>query len=379
MRPPQTFGAAVRALRGSVSLASLASRACLSRAYLGHLETGRRPPTRDAATALDAALGTAGLLVALAESERQGDDVRRREALAGIVALLAGAPTTLETVLRAGIESAMSDDRDPDDWQSRAERLGADYMTTPGTELQDRLARDLALLQHRLTTPDMWAVAARLLAVYGKTQRDPVTATRWYRLAADAADRSGRDDIRVWVRGRTALALGYEGALPPVALEMADQALAVAGDRPSLGSLQAHMARAHVFGIRGDRAGAMEALGSAERAFDSAGSDDQISDFAVPEWRMRTFTSMLLSRLGDPRAMREQDRADRYRSATLPRFATHIEMHRGLMLVRSGDIRGGREYARAALDRLPPERRSLTLRLLMAEIEGRPTSGCPKE
>ncbi|HEX2419057.1 MAG TPA: XRE family transcriptional regulator, partial [Micromonosporaceae bacterium] len=267
------------------------------RAYLGHLETGRRPPTRDVATALDAALGTAGLLVALADAERQGDDVRRREALAGIVVLLAGTPTTLETVLSAGIEAAMSDGRDPDDWQSHAELLGADCMTTPGGDLQDRLARDLAVLQHRLTTPDMWTAAARLLAVYGKTQRDPVTATRWYRLAADAADRSRRDDIRVWVRGRTALALGYEGALPAVALDMADQGLALAGDRPSLGSLQAHMARAHVLGIRGDRDGAMEALESAERAFDVAGSDEQISDFAVPEWRMRTFTSMLLSRL----------------------------------------------------------------------------------
>jgi hypothetical protein len=322
------------------------------------------------AEALDRALGADGLLTALAIAERMGDDVRRREVLAGITALAVGAPTTLERVLASGYETAMSDGRDLDDWEARAETLGQDYMTTPGDELQDRLARDLAVLQHRLDQPGMWATAARLLAVYGKTQKDAVVATRWYRRAAMAADRSGRDDLRVWVRGRTALALGYEGALLPVATQLADEALHLANGRPTLGSLQAHMARAHVLGIRGDQAGSMAALEQAERAFDAAGSHEQISDYAVPEWRMRTFTSMLLSRLGDPRAMREQERADRYRPKTLPRFATHIEMHRGLMLVRSGDYRGGVAYARAALDRLPPERRSLTLLLLMDEITG---------
>jgi hypothetical protein len=44
-------------------------------------------------------------------------------------------------------------------------------------------------------------------------------------------------------------------------------------------------------------------------------------------------------------------------------------MHRGLMMVRQGDRTGGAGYARAALDALPPERHSLTLRMLMDEID----------
>ncbi|MGW3324023.1 hypothetical protein [Streptomyces virginiae] len=44
-------------------------------------------------------------------------------------------------------------------------------------------------------------------------------------------------------------------------------------------------------------------------------------------------------------------------------------MHRGLMLARSGDTTAGTSHARAALDALPPERHSLTLRLLMTEVE----------
>jgi hypothetical protein len=89
----------------------------------------------------------------------------------------------------------------------------------------------------------------------------------------------------------------------------------------------------------------------------------------VPEWRFHTFASMLLSRLGDPDAVDEQEAADRTRPDALPRFATHIELHRGLMLAKAGDPAGGVEYARNALAKLPPERHSLSLRLMMAEIE----------
>jgi len=64
-----------------------------------------------------------------------------------------------------------------------------------------------------------------------------------------------------------------------------------------------------------------------------------------------------------------QETVDRIRPATLPRFGTHVELHRGLMLARSGDKAGGVEYARTALDRLPVETQSLSLRLMMEEVE----------
>jgi len=60
----------------------------------------------------------------------------------------------------------------------------------------------------------LWAVAARLMTVYGKTipGADGAKAVKWYRMAAEAADRSGDNGSRVWVRGRAAIALGYEGS-----------------------------------------------------------------------------------------------------------------------------------------------------------------------
>lgn len=105
------------------------------------------------------------------------------------------------------------------------------------------------------------------------------------------------------------------------------------------------------------------------RLFDCVGSHEQTSDYAVPWWRMNVFLSLLLARVGDEKkAVEAQEQARRELPASLPRFATHLEMHRGLMLARSGDRAGGAAYAEAALDRLPPAKHSLTLRMLMEEV-----------
>jgi len=229
-------------------------------------------------------------------------------------------------------------------------------------------------LQQQLEQPELWAVASRLMTLYGKTipGTDGSKAVQWYRMAATAADRSEDDASRVWVRGRAAIALGYEGASLPVAESFANQALAIS-DRPSLGMLNAVMSKAHIAAIRGDERAALRLLQQGRRVFDVAGSEEQQSDFAIPEWRMAVFASLLLARLGDERAaVVEQEVAIRNLPASLPRFATHIDLHRGLMLARAGDRAGGVAYGREALAKLPLERHSLTLRMLLAEIEAAP-------
>jgi hypothetical protein len=86
---------------------------------------------------------------------------------------------------------------------------------------------------------------------------------------------------------------------------------------------------------------------------------------------MAVFSSLLLARVGEERsALDAQDVAVRNLPDSLPRFATHIELHRGLMLARSGARSEGVDHVRAALAKLPPERHSLTLRMLLAEIAG---------
>ncbi|HKR50197.1 MAG TPA: hypothetical protein VJT72_11550 [Pseudonocardiaceae bacterium] len=82
------------------------------------------------------------------------------------------------------------------------------------------------------------------------------------------------------------------------------------------------------------------------------------------------FVSLMAARLGaEHLALQAQEEAARALPESLPRFHTHLEMHRGLMLIRAGDHEGGTAYARAALDALPVEKHSLTLRMLMTEIE----------
>jgi transcriptional regulator with XRE-family HTH domain len=350
-------GANLRRVRraAGVSLSSMATRTHFSKSYLGNVETGRRAATADVVLAYERALG---------------GEVDRRGLLTGVAAS-AVAPVAVSDLVRHGFTAALGDRRQDDDWVAGVEEYGRDYMSIGAGQLQTRLAGDLIVLQQHLETPTLWASAARLMTVYGKTvptAEGGGGAVSWYRLAATAADRSGDRSVRVWVRGRAALALGYEGAALDVARELAEQALAIS-DRPCLGRLNAVMALAQVAAVRGDREEALRSLDVARRIFDVAGSAEQVSDFAVPEWRMATFTSMLLSRLGDKRAAEAQRTADRTRPADLARFATHIELHRGLTAAKSGDVCGGVEYARQALRRLPEQRHSLSLRLMMAEIE----------
>jgi hypothetical protein len=210
------------------------------------------------------------------------------------------------------------------------------------------------------------------MTLYAKTfpGSDGSKAVGWYRMAAQAADQSGDADTRVWVRGRAAIALGYEGASLGVADMMAGQAREIADSRPSLGLLNAVYGQAHAAALRGDARMARKLDSEGRRIHDAAGSSDVDSDYAVPHWRLNVFRSLLYARLGDEReAVVAQDTAGKELPDTMPRFATHLEMHRGLMLARAGDPQGGVQYAEHALSELPPEKHSLTLRMLMAEIK----------
>lgn len=162
-----------------------------------------------------------------------------------------------------------------------------------------RLAADLVVLQQQLDTRCLWAVGATLAILYGKTFPgcNGAKALTWYRHAATFADRSGDRNTRVWVRGRAAIALGYEGVSLPAAELLAEQAIAL-DERPSLGRLNAVMGKAHVAALRGDSHTAMGLLDEGRRLFDVIGSDEAESDYAVPWWRFNVFISLMAARLG---------------------------------------------------------------------------------
>ncbi|WP_327037628.1 helix-turn-helix transcriptional regulator [Micromonospora maris] len=336
-----------------VTLASIAARTCYSASHLSNVEAGRRTATPDIVLAYARALGEA--------------DVRRRNLLAAATI----GPIAANDLIRNGFTAALAGHRDSADrWRDRVDQYGRDYMEIGADSLQTRLANDLVIMQQQLDSPTMWATAARALTTYGKTTKDPAEAISWYDTARIAADRSDDLAVRVWVRGRAAIALAYEGAALPVAQRYADEALALS-DRPSLGRLQALMARAYVAAGRGDTTAAIAADQDAQRLFDhTASPDNEISDAAVPAWRMATFRSMLYARLGITRTGEQaQTDADRLRPPSLTRFATHIELHRALMMAKAGDRTTGLAYARQAWTALPADRRSQTLGLVLREVE----------
>lgn len=347
-------------------LCRAAAHTTVTRAEVSRWERGKRHPghrwLRHLASVLDVPLQVL-----------EGGDVRRREFIAGLAGTIV-APLAASELIQRGFAAALTNDLPSiDEWREKVVIYGRDYMALGACEIQQRLASDLVIIQQQVDDPALWAIAARLMTVYGKTipGSDGAEAIQWYRMAAKAADRSDHTQSQVWVRGRAAIALGYEGQSLAVADGLADDVLALS-EAPSLGRLNAVMGKAHVAAIRGDERTAIGLLQEGRRIFDVAGSHEQQSDYAVPEWRMAVFESLLHARLGQEHdALEAQDVALKSLPPALPRFATHVELHRGLMLARAGDRAGGAEYARTALDKLPPERHSLTLRMLLAEIEGR--------
>ncbi|TBO56354.1 XRE family transcriptional regulator [Streptomyces kasugaensis] len=297
-------------------------------------------------------------------------EVKRRTFISDVAAT-AMAPVVASDLLGVGFSARLAGGPSVDDWEGKLATYGTEYMSLGAADIQRRVSGELVVVQQQLENPRLWSVASRLMTLYAKTfpGSDGAKAVSWYRLAAEAADQSGDDQARVWVRGRAAIALGYEGASLGVADVLADQAMAIS-DKPSLGLLNAIYGKAHAAALRGDRVTALQLAERGQRVFDKVGSYEQTSDYAVPWWRLNVFRSLLLARLGDERRVVEaQEAARRELPVTLPRFATHLEMHRGLVLARSGDRGGGVAYARAAMEELPPEKHSLTLRLLMEEVE----------
>lgn len=333
----------------------------LDREYVSRWERSKVTPGPYYLRCLSAVLD-----VPIAALEGESDDVKRRTLLSAAAAT-AVAPVVASDLLHSGFAARLRGGPSVDQWESKLADYGTQYMSLGAADIQRRLAGELVVLQQQLDNPRLWSVAARLMTLYAKTfpGSDGVKAVNWYRMAAAAADESGDPGVQVWVRGRAAIALGYEGAALGVANLLADEALGIT-DKPSLGRLNAVMGKAHAAVIQGDVATARALLNDGRRAFDAAASYEQTSDYAVPWWRMNVFVSLLAARLGDQNlALEAQDAAHRELPSTLPRFATHLELHKGLMLARSGDV----SYARAALDALPPEKHSLTLRMLLAEID----------
>lgn len=137
------------------------------------------------------------------------------------------------------------------------------------------------------------------------------------------------------------------------------------------------MGKAHVHAQRGHATQARATWEEVQGVFDAISPGDTISDFTYPYWRLCVVGSLLFSRLGDPSAQTWQDAVDTHRPASMIRFGAHVELHRGLVMAKDGDHAGGATYAQAALDRLPENKISQSLVLMMKEIRAVPSNPVP--
>jgi transcriptional regulator with XRE-family HTH domain len=301
---------------------------------------------------------------------RAATDMRRRDVVSGVAGALI-APQATSDILLKGFTSALGDTPGDDDWEQQLAELGRSYMTDGASVVQQQLAADLSVLQHSADNDRMWSVAAREMAIWAKTTASPDEALDWYQLAGVAANRSNDVDAEVWVAGRAALALGYEGAATPMAMFYADKAITLAGDRVTPGLLNAYMGKAHALATLSRPDEARETWDQTQRVYDTLAPGDEITDFNYPYWRFAVVGSLLHARLGDATAEQWQADVERYRPPEMVRFVTHVELHKGLMMARSGDYAGGVAYGQAALDALPVEKRSQSLYLMLDEIKRR--------
>lgn len=351
-----TWGDTLRQLRqaAGLSLSGLAARAYVSRATIGHAETGARPPTTDLAVACDTALGTTPVLATLLALDTTGDDMRRRTLLTTVGAATAVAGISGATAVAALINQGMLSGLDhSEDWDEVVDVYSRQLVTAPGAAYGASLLGQCAMIGQQIAdrgvTPDRLRAAARLGQLAGLwqgNQGDRSAAHISYRRAAVLAARSGDVKTEVYVRARTASRAIYEGMTAQEVTHEANHALALS-PAPTLGALEAHSAMVHLGALTGRIADGRAAVDAMRRVLDRL-PDSDTRRVDGPVARTAHFSCYLESRIGPRRAA---DRAYAEAEQVLrpvPVWWADARVYYARALVTSGDIADGVALALSA-------------------------------
>jgi transcriptional regulator with XRE-family HTH domain len=353
---------------------------------------GKQQPSLRMARRLDDVLGAGGELTALARRRRteaplpgDEDDVRRRELLGVLGGTVAAASLTerLERLRRSldGALGTVPTERDADEWDRAASNYAHEVgVLAPGEllpplladfgELADRLDEATGHVQRRLihTAAQLGGLAAIVLTSLG----DAVTARRWWRTAARAADASGDYRAAALIRGRQAVFSLYSGE-PTSTLGLASAAIAAGQRKPCAGVASAYAARAQALAQAGRDGEARQALDRLEDVFAQLPNDvsgDYFTQWGWSEIRLRHVQSYVFTRAADLRAAgRAQDAAlALYPETSYQGYQgrTQVEMHRAECLIRAGDVDAGAQHAARVISTLPPAQRQDNLVALTA-------------
>jgi transcriptional regulator with XRE-family HTH domain len=283
----------LRSRRG-LSLRTLGRAVHYSGQYIWELEQGRKPPTPEAAAALDRALGADGALRELAERPPVNPlHVAARESAALSRLLDAGQPSDTAEELTAGTH-----------------HLAVAYLSQPATLMLDeagqlRRAAVHALRAKRIRRPTDITDAtlhighlSGVLAYAAVDLGDPRSALTHAEAAWQAADAAGDNQLRAWVRGTQSLVLRFAGDYP-AALAHALDGLAYAHEGTARMRLLCGVAQCHA--NLGDARSARAALAAAETGREHAYGVDKIGGlFGFSEAKQAYYSGSSLIWLDTP-------------------------------------------------------------------------------
>ncbi|WP_018353050.1 helix-turn-helix domain-containing protein [Longispora albida] len=343
--------------KGFVSLPLFAELAFISHAHLWRVENNKRPVTLNVIEAYERVLGV---------------EIMERRDLLKALSVSAVVPVALSEQVWEGIDRGLSGQISHDEWLSRLRYHAFTGIREGVISKQAEIIADLQVLQRTAHDPRDWGIVARMLVLHGTpvaSINDNAACVRWSDLAARAAMRSEDRDVQVWVLGRSANSHAHPSADLRACESLANKAIAVADGKPSVGLLDALVSKANVYALSGNPQAAAETLEKASAVFDRAGTDSAAAEWDMPFWRWAANKGQVLARAGHKEAPGWQDRADKARPAEFARFATHVELHRALVMTKQGDKEAGHTYAMSAMTKLPQERHSVALRRILAEVQ----------
>jgi len=361
------FGEALRQLRKDRgwSLAQLAQHVRWSKSVLADIETGLQQPSVEQALACDRVFETFPILTTLCGLERKDDDVRRRALMSGFAAAMGvGALTSLAAfaeVIRLDVQEAAGIEQD---WDAEIRSFQRRLVTAPSATFGDELLASTLTARQRMTErrdPDATRASAHFGLLYGIWMGylgNINTGQNQYRTAALLAERSGDRNTQVYVLARIASGGPYQGLSRAETENNIAQALALAGDRPSTGALEAHAATVHLAALTGDLASGRSAMQRMQQLLDRL---DEPPDEPAPAQRTASFAVYLEGRLGTLNdAQRAIDRA-RPLLAPLPQWQEEAQLYWALALIRHGLAEEGLQTALAAVRSVPYPIRTLRL------------------
>jgi transcriptional regulator with XRE-family HTH domain len=350
----ESFGEALRRLRGSRSVRDVAQLANCGKTHVSDLELGKRRPTADIAAALDRALDADGELAALAQARPGASVLDQVDSLQrGLTEALAAGPMT---------------DSGLDDWVFTVARHGRATRYRPEGELLPELVSDFQdlrlLLNHRHPAPirkSLTIAAARLAGLMALTllKLGDDRSRAWWRTGRAAAAAAEDRATLSWIYAQEAYELYYSGDLFG-AVELAIRSQHLAGGLPCVGPALAAPLEARAHAVLGARDESAAALRVAETALERLPAAEQIgSAFGYSESQLRFHSGNAWTHLGDTaRASEEHARALELYPATDRTDRALIRLDQAMCLATDGDPAGAAALATQTVVGLPDQHRS---------------------